>query len=309
MTTIIITNCTSRKRLAGLEPIVLKDGDFSSVEAMAKSWKNQLNKQKLSLPVASLYVGRSVSDAKFVAAKLNARLMFVSTGLGLIENDSKHPPYNLTINKTLHSIKPHLKNLNAQPSDWWREINAAQSKSNALSSLINQPSISLVMIALSSSYIELISKELENIDREAIGKLRIFTSRPGIKALTGNLQKTVMPYDERLEASTLPGTRNDFPQRSMRHFIDMLDLSGASIDTAKIAVREAMNQLHIAEQVTRSRLPDPEISLLIESAWYMHNGSSARLLRYLRDEALVSCEQSRFQRIWKSIHSKKSSQE
>lgn len=305
MKTIIITNCTNRKRLHGLQPVAFQGVRFTSVTAMAKSWQNQINEQRTSMAASKLYVGRSVSDAKYVAKKLNARLMFVSTGLGLIDSDSKHPPYNLTINSTPNSILPYLKKLEAHASDWWEAINSIQAEKRTLSSLISAHDVNLVMIALSSSYIQLIKKDLAQIKSTDIEKLRIFTSRPGLKILPEHLQVTVMPYDDRLESSQLPGTRNDFPQRALRHFIDVLDLSTASNNEAKTKVSLAMSQLSIATKITRRRLPDHEISSLLKSSWVKHNGSSTHLLRYLRDVALVSCEQSRFRKIWLDVKKQK----
>jgi len=87
MRTVIITNCTNRKRLDGLPPVVLNDECYSSIAAMAKAWKGQIDERTTTLMASSLYVGRSVSDARRVATKLDAKLMFASTGLGLIEGD------------------------------------------------------------------------------------------------------------------------------------------------------------------------------------------------------------------------------
>lgn len=305
MKKIIVTNCTSRKRLHDLQPVTLKGDDFTSVIAMAKSWQKQIDEQPLSIAASTLYVGRSVVDAKYATGKLNAKLMFVSTGLGLIDSDSKHPPYNLTINSTPNSILPYLKKLEAYASDWWEAINSIQTEKRTLSSLISAHDVSLVMIALPSSYIQLIKKDLAQIKSTDIEKLRIFTSRPGIKILPEHLQAAVMPYDERLESSQLPGTRNDFPQRALRHFIDVLDLSTASRDEAKANVSLAMNQLSIATKIIRRRLSDHDISSLLKSSWAKHNGSSTQLLRYLRDVALVSCEQSRFRKIWLDVKKQK----
>ena len=45
---------------------------------------------------------------------------------------------------------------------------------------------------------------------------------------------------------------------------------------------------------TRARKTDADILDLLRQHWERLNGSATALLRYLRDEALVSCEQSRF---------------
>ena len=41
--------------------------------------------------------------------------------------------------------------------------------------------------------------------------------------------------------------------------------------------------------------------LILHENWSSHHGSATRLLRYSRDEALVACEQSRFQQICRKV--------
>jgi len=301
MKTVIITNCTNRKRLDGLPPVVLKDECYSSIAAMAKAWKGQIDERPTTLTASSLYVGRSVSDARRVATKLDAKLMFASTGLGLIDGDQRCPPYNLTVAQDPNSIIPRLEKLGVCTSDWWEAVNVTQSKGSALADLVSQPDIDLVLIALSSNYIQLIGEDLGKIRDTQIDKLRIFTSRPGIEMLPSHLRRIAMPYDERLETSTLPGTRNDFPQRALRHFIEILELSSAPAEIARKSVSAAMDLLSPAKTTIRRRASDREIAYMLECVWADYQGSSTRLLRYLRDDALVSCEQSRFRRIWQDI--------
>lgn len=301
MRTVIITNCTNRKRLDGLPPVVLNEECHPSIAAMAQAWKGQIDERPTTLTASSLYVGRSVSDARRVAEQLGAKLMFASTGLGLIEGDQKCPPYNLTVAQDPNSIIPRLEKLGARASDWWEAVNVTQSKGGALADLVSQPNVAMVFIALSSTYIQLIGEDLGKVRETQIDKLRIFTSRPGIEMLPSHLQRIAMPYDERLETSMLPGTRNDFPQRAMRHFIEILELSSAPAEIARKSVSAAMDLLSLAKTTARRRASDSEIASMLERVWADYQGSSSRLLRYLRDEALVSCEQSRFRRIWQDV--------
>lgn len=304
MKTVIITNCTNRKRHDGLPPVVLDDKRYASIADLAQAWKEQVDERSTSLKASSLYVGRSVSDARRVATRLGAELMFASTGLGLIEGDQRCPSYNLTVAQDANSIIPHLAQLGARPSDWWEAVNVTQSKGRALAELVSQSEIGTVFLALSSSYVHLIGEDLGKIEDAQMDKLRIFTSRPGIEMVPSHLRHLVMPYDERLETSTLPGTRNDFPQRAMRHFIEVLGLADAPPEIARKSVSAAMDLLSLAKKPTRRRASDSEIVLMLERVWTDYEGSSTRLLRYLRDRALVSCEQSRFRRIWQDIKGK-----
>lgn len=227
--------------------------------------------------------------------------MFASTGLGLVESDHKCPPYDLTVSQDPNSIIPYLEKWGLRASDWWEAVNGTRERASALANLVSQPDIDLTLIALTSSYVQLIAADLEKIEDAHIDKVRIFTSRPGIEMLPRRLRSMAMPYDERLEGSTLPGTRNDFPQRAMRHFVEVLELSSAPAEVARKAVSEAMNDLSPAKMTVRRRASDSEIAYMLECVWADYKGSSTRLLRYLRDVAQVSCEQSRFRKIWRDI--------
>ena len=120
--------------------------------------------------------------------------------------------------------------------------------------------------------------------------------------LASRLRRCVMPYDERLEGhERFAGTRSDFPQRAMRHFVEELDGQYLDVERANDAVETAMAQLKRPVLPQRARKTDEEIIKLIRSQWMTHDGSSLRLLRYLRDEALVACEQSRFRGLWHRV--------
>ena len=45
---------------------------------------------------------------------------------------------------------------------------------------------------------------------------------------------------------------------------------------------------------------------MLHKSWESHGGSSTRLLRYLRDEALVACEQGRFRSLWHQVRAERS---
>ena len=83
-------------------------------------------------------------------------------------------------------------------------------------------------------------------------------------------------------------------QRALRHFVHILRGHILPLDSAREQVRLAMNALVKPTVPKRERKSDAEIAELIEQNWARLNGSGAALLRYLRDEALVACEQSRF---------------
>lgn len=298
MSTVIITNCTNRKRLGGHLPLELCTSQNQSLTAMAATWIQQVKAKTCTRPAESLYTGRSVQDAKWVAQKLDAKLMFASTGLGLIGGEHLCPPYNLTVAAEPNSIRPWLARMGLTPSDWWDAVNNQWQRPYPLSALAKRTDIKRILVALSANYIDLIANDLKHIAPHDRSKLRIFTSRPGIERLPKQFRSSAMPYDNRLESSRFAGTRADFPQRAMRHFIELTDATDNSISADSQAVITAMSALPLLDTIKRRRVSDEEVQTLLIEAWDTHNGSSSRLLRYLRDDALVACEQSRFRELW-----------
>ncbi|UPQ83622.1 hypothetical protein M0M42_04225 [Pseudomonas knackmussii] len=300
---IIITNCTNRKRMAGTATLCLPQKPFASLDEMTDEWVGQIRAKGLgTLPAASLYAGRSVMDAKRAAQFVDARLMFASTGLGLIDSDYPSPSYNLTVGSEDDSIRPKLAKLDAAPSHWWTHLNVRFRSRSPIAELATQSAVELVLIALSANYIDLIRDDLLDLNACSRSKLRIFTSRPGVERLPHDLKPYAMPYDDRLEGSDLAGTRADYPQRALRHFVEQ-GWTTCSLPDARRAVTGAMSELAFASKVSRRRTSDEEVKSLLAKAWAKHNGSSSRLLRHLRDDVRVSCEQSRFRKLWTELKS------
>lgn len=301
MATIIITNCTSRKRSIGASLTSLEGKSHGALDSLTQHWHEQIQNSSSTTTAESLYVGRSVTEAKRVAELLGADLMFASTGLGLIARTDLSPAYDLTVSQGEGSIIPHLARCEATTADWWDAINLKRGKRHAIAQMVGSPQVNTVLVALSSNYLNMILNDLNNISSSDIKKLRIFTSRPGAERLPEALREMTLPYDDRLESSSFVGTRNDFPQRAMRHYIEEIHVEQMDISVSRSCVHEAMQALSLRKIPARRKTSDEEIKRLLIVSWHRHNGSSTRLLRYLRDDALVACEQSRFRKIWKSL--------
>jgi hypothetical protein len=110
-----------------------------------------------------------------------------------------------------------------------------------------------------------------------------------------------MPYDDRLESSGIPGTRADFPQRALKHFVCELAAHKAPVDRARRSVEAALAKLQAPETPRRERISDEQVSALLRDGWDRHQGQSSRLLRFLRDEQGVACEQRRFRDLWRKL--------
>lgn len=132
--------------------------------------------------------------------------------------------------------------------------------------------------------------------------LRIFTSPAGAQCVPDHLKCCVMPYDERLESVRgFAGTQSDFAQRALRHFVEALQATSMALDEARDAVAASLAHRRRRSRSVGQRLTDDEIRLVLTAQWTRHSGSSSKLLRFLRDEAQISCEQKRFSRLWQEL--------
>ena len=295
---IVITSCTSRKKKAGTV-LTLENADTAgSLKALAEHWRHQVlaASEGQLLPAAELYGGRSITEAKRAAESLSAPLHIVSAGHGLLRADDSIPSYDVTVTPVSgNPLHRCLLRLGRSPVDWWPALIEAFGKQRSLAKLVARSPESLVLLAVPSTYLILLSDELTGLSDNAVSRLRVLTSAHGASTLPARLQSAVMPYDERLEGlPAYSGTRSDFPQRALRHFVTVVEGHKMPLETARREVHEAMRALHKPILPERQRKTDDEIIALLRHNWKRLNGSAAALLRYLRDDALVSCEQSRF---------------
>ncbi|MDA9393044.1 hypothetical protein WN73_21210 [Bradyrhizobium sp. CCBAU 45394] len=187
------------------------------------------------------------------------------------------------------------------PADWFSSL-LTSVHSDAWSDVASGKS-GRILMALSRPYAEMVGASLANAPRRMLERLRIF----GISleaALPANLHAAIVPYDERLNA-IFPGTRTDFAQRAMLHFVRSVAIKpskGREDDFA--AVRSSLKSLKAPPQVQRPRLTDEEIVAVIKRRLRMQSGA-ARMLAALRHEEGVACEQSRFGRLYRIAAAKK----
>lgn len=300
---IIVTNCTNRKKNTG-EALTL-DGAHcaSSLASVVRDWGVATASATQREAVVNLYQGRSFTEAKQAAKEIGADLYVISAGHGLIHSSDRVPSYNLTVSASpgneLHQL---LLRLQKRPSDWWQLLTQQFGEDRSVAAMMNRTATGPVLLSIPSPYLRLISQDLADLKEEQVARLRIFTSEYGASELPQRLRPAVMPYDERLEGlPNFDGTRVDFAQRALRHFVHVLQGHLLPLEGAKDQVLQAMNALVKPVLPKRDRRSDAEIAELIEQNWSRLNGSSAALLRFLRDDALVACEQGRFAMLRRSV--------
>lgn len=266
------------------------------VEQLAEAWRTLVGRAAPAGSVRSLYQGRSIVDAAAAAAWLESSWYVVSAGLGLVRSDHLVPAYECTV-VAGSELGGRLRELGATAADWWNAVTAHQPY--PLSRLIAQ---SPTLLALPSTYLRMIHDDLARVSPIEAVQLRIFTSTVGARFVPEHLVDCVMPYDDRLESvRNYAGTRSDFAQRALRHFVEELGAASLPLEEARATVSEALVRLPQRLRSVGQRMSDDEIQRVLTEQWSQHGGSCTRLLRYLRDEARISCEQRRFSRIWNAL--------
>lgn len=300
---IIVNSCANRKKNTG-EVLTLNGAKHAdSLAALVHNWVADIASTTQHEVAVNLYQGRSFTEAKLAAKEIGADLYVISAGHGLIHSDDRLPSYNLTVSASPGNQLHHsLLRLQKTPSDWWQLLTQQFAEHRSLAALMDRTSISPILLAVPAPYLGLISQDLAALKEEQVARLRIFTSEFGASELPERLRSIVMPYDERLEGlRNFGGTRVDFAQRALRHFVCVLQGHLLPLECAKDQVLHATNTLIRPALPKREKKSDAEIVELIKKNWERLNGSGAALLRYLRDDALVACEQGRFAKLRRGV--------
>lgn len=307
---IVVTNCTTRKR--AVEPPVSIGTAIGreSLPKLAKRWAAVLRRAPRSSTAGELYVGRAMAEAKSVAHSLAAELFVVSAGLGLVHEQALVPNYDFTASSDTGPLRSALEVSGEPITNWWAMLTQQSGADVSLRGLVSTTSSQLVFLALPASYLRLVVADLATVDDAASRRLRIFTSEAGKAETPANLKHCVLPYDERLESlEGYDGTRAEFPQRALRHFVDVLQGHRLSLEEAHANVLAALDGLNFRKIPARQKRTDAQIAHMIRQRWTACAGSSTRLHRYLRDEALVACEQSRFRTLWQQVRAERQAHE
>jgi hypothetical protein len=295
VTAVIVTSCTQRKAVRDRVDVAVVP-ECASLVRLAQAWRRAVGRASADTAARSLYQGRSIVDTAAAAAALGAPWYVVSAGLGLVRSDQPIPAYECTVAAGT-DLDRRLRALESQAAQWWNAL--TDSTPAPLSRLIAKAP---TLLALPSGYLRLVHDDLAQVSPARAKSLRIFTSAAGARCLPSHLQGCVMPYDDRLESvEGFAGTQSDFAQRALRHFVEVVQATDRSLEEARAAVATSLASRRRRQRSMGKRMTDAEILKVLEAQWTPHSGSSTRLLRYLRDEAQISCEQKRFSRLWQGL--------
>jgi len=294
--TLVLTTCTHRKRKSVVDSLHMSSLPKADMEALAADWAGRLSAEDRRFSAIAIYGGRGFREAATAAALLDARLMVVSAGLGLIDASLTVPPYACTVLAGSPDSVAERVNGTFSKVGWWAALRVSSPFATDLAQAIAvQPG--LILAALSDTYLDMISVELCALPLADRERLRIFTRVP-LERVVKPLRSCVMPYDDRLDGpdSPLRGTRSDFAARALHHFARHLSQGqdGRSVADHVDAIRVAIGSWRMPEKIDRVRHDDGTLLELIRSHWDKAGGSSSRLLRLLRDDLQIACEQGRF---------------
>jgi hypothetical protein len=297
----VVTICASRKTIpaeALKRAVSLPVGPQKAIET---AWLERLASQSPSVSAQDLYQGRGFALAREAARIVGSPLFVVSAGLGLVAATHSVPSYGLTVSKgQSDSIGSRVTDsfdvvawfsalMSGPYSLKWTDISAAPGR---------------ILLCLTRPYAAMVGESLLKLSAADQSRLRIFGAAIA-EVLPLEFRRNVVPYDSRLD-TIFPGTRADFSPRALRHFVG-LNLSSDRLDRDAdfAAVEAALKNAKEPERIIRARRSDEEISELI-SVRLGSQGGIARILRALRQEDGIACEQSRFSRLYRDVVQRRS---
>jgi hypothetical protein len=295
MRTLILTNCTNRKRGHGENVAQFRDVASGSLSGVVTQWGRLLGRDREKAPARKVYCGRSFTEALSATAHAGAELRVVSAGLGLVPAHTGIPNYSATISPgSDDSILAKMDGVTA--SSWWDAL-VGESR---FSKTTGPREFERIWVALSGPYLDMIKHTLEGWVSGGFEGLRIF-SKPTV--LPDELTHFALPYDDRLNdpKGPIPGTEGDFAQRALSHFSKLAVRDRlTSIEEDFVTVQSNLFGLTAPQKPNRQPKTDPEIRSIIRTEAQVIGWSSSRMLRHLRDELDIACEQRRFQKLFKA---------
>lgn len=287
----IVVPCASRKRVAprtDARAISLVEGSQAALEV---AWIRRLADLPQQMAAGQLYMGRGFALGANAARISGAPLYVISAGLGLVHAERQVPSYGMTVGADgIDAIRG--RSVDAfNPRSWWSAVRTSAFSIDWADAFRGDGA---VLIALTRAYAEMIVDDLLELPEAHRMRLRLFgLALPA--TVPNGLAPCVMPYDERLD-QMLKGTRTDFAQRALSHFVANVP-PGQDRDADREAVLRMLAQHVTPERIERPRLGDDEIVAAIAKHLRSVTGIG-RILRKLRDDDGIACEQRRFTRLY-----------
>lgn len=272
---------------------------------LAREWTNRIRRAKPIAAAKHLYQGRAFYEARRLAELSGADFYVISAGLGVFPADKHIPTYSLTISKgSDDAIQRRCVEDNFSAASWWDALTRRYGIRNPLTELIAGSRGKLWLLALPSNYFELVASDLEQLSDTQLERVRIVGLRVE-RTAHRVLESCLLDIDNRLNGpdSPLPGTETDFAQRAARFFYDAVLKSNPTGDVLahRRAVARKLADWRRPRRYKRQLMSDQAIMAQIRALWEDAEGRSSKMLRMLRDEEKIACEQSRFGKLFRQV--------
>jgi hypothetical protein len=294
---LIITNCTSRKRCQGSGGVFARKLPKAEYKTVSAAWADRVQAASPRYLADNLYCGRAVTETIRAAGAVRGDVAFISAGLGVVTQKELVPAYSLTASlRSADSISKRLTE-KYEPRLWWRALLGAMGKRRALWQCISERQPALILVALPSTYLEMMQDDLIELPRKVLTSLRIIGPRR-VADLPEGLREQWLPYDGRLDnpKTGFNGTTSDFPHRALHHFAKRIfpkaPSGSAGLHQGQVeAALRRYKPFVCPRGVTAS---DEEILRAIGRLCRKHTGHRGVILREIRGSMGLACEQARF---------------
>lgn len=300
MATTLLINCTAKKTLAPPSELRARSLPRAGVRGLAAEWGRRVRREPGTLQAGQLYRGRSFRETYAACARLGSAIGVVSAGMGVVGVEDSIPPYSLTVTaRDADSILSRCSAGDSTSASWWQAL-LQQDGMEGLSAFFERTGTSLVVLAVSTAYLEMLTDEVASLPAKHLARLRILGPKDA-SVLPMAVQEYVMPYDGRLNGPDTPmrGTELDFPHRAAVSFLKLVTNDKRRDTAAGHARRVRLSLSHMRPQkrAKRERLTDAAIRNYIRQIKATTN-SMAIGLKKLRTSHGVACEQQRFRKLW-----------
>jgi hypothetical protein len=290
----IVTICSNQKRFKpALEstPAALLP---ASQKQLAAQWLQMIGEASPAAPSIGLYGGRAFGLARDVASSTGTKLFVISAGLGLVAETKTLPAYSITVaHRDADSVRGKVVG-SFSPAAWFDDLLDGPYSVKWPDVFSGQAG--RVLVALTKPYAEMVGPALARLPTSSLSRLRLFGAGLG-SVLPIELHPHLLPYDDRLD-NIIPGTRSDFAQRALVHFVQDVSTGDRDCVADAMSVREALAETAAPVRPARQVATDEVLLALIRARLHPH-ASASRLLRQLRDEDQMACEQGRFAKLFR----------
>jgi hypothetical protein len=301
----IVVNCSKRKRVA--PSLSARELGRGTLEELSRQWNERVASATKLTKADDLYGGRQFREASRARELLAGQLLIVSAGLGVLRPSDQIPSYGLTVAAGQADNILLRVDGNGTPTEWWQALTGAGGRFHSLRTMMRQADTAgePLLIALPSPYLTMIEPEIEELAPERLSRTRVFTGQ-SFRFRDDRLNRYLMPYDARLDGpdSPSPGTATDFSSRALRDFAAFI-LPGAPDATPEehaAAVLRRLGKWSSAARPERKRQSDADLLEIIRTHWSQAGGSASQMLRWVRGELGIACEQGRMRHLYAAVH-------